>query len=121
MAFFTGMKFFSRLRLSASGRLGRPHANARRFIFLYHRIASPAHDPFALSVGASQFQDHLDILRSHCQMVALDELLETQEVFQGVVGCDACCFGEANIACSCREQTHVKELGDEEVFRTGVA
>jgi peptidoglycan/xylan/chitin deacetylase (PgdA/CDA1 family) len=76
MAFFTGMKFFSRFRLSALRRLRRPNGNGRRFIFLYHRIASPEHDPFALSVSAAQFEDHLEILRSRCDMVTLDELLD---------------------------------------------
>src|SRR5690242_9793676 len=85
MAFFTGMKFFSRLRRAASRRLRRPQLNARRFIFLYHRIASPRHDPFALSVGASQFQDHLDILRSHCQLVALDELLDIRTTTRSIL------------------------------------
>jgi peptidoglycan/xylan/chitin deacetylase (PgdA/CDA1 family) len=85
MAFFTGMKFFSRLRLSASRHFRRPQRNARRFIFLYHRIASPEHDPFALAVGERQFQDHLDILRSRCQMVSLDELLDTRRVTRSVL------------------------------------
>jgi peptidoglycan/xylan/chitin deacetylase (PgdA/CDA1 family) len=85
MAFCTGMKFFSRLRLSGLRRLRRPHVDAKRFIFLYHRIASPQHDPFALSVGASQFQDHLDILRSHCQFVTLDDLLDTRRATQPVL------------------------------------
>ena len=78
MAFFTGMKFSFRPRLSALRRLRRRRVGARRFVFLYHRIASPEHDPFALSVSAHQFEDHLDILRSHCQMVTLDELLDTR-------------------------------------------
>jgi peptidoglycan/xylan/chitin deacetylase (PgdA/CDA1 family) len=52
---------------------------------LYHRIASPEHDPFALSVGPSQFQDHLDILRSRCQMVTLDELLDTRTANRSVL------------------------------------
>jgi peptidoglycan/xylan/chitin deacetylase (PgdA/CDA1 family) len=51
-------------------------AAAKRFVFLYHRVASPAQDPFALSVSPSQFQDHLDILKSRCRMVTLDELLD---------------------------------------------
>jgi peptidoglycan/xylan/chitin deacetylase (PgdA/CDA1 family) len=76
MAVFTAMKFFSRARLSAL-RVVRRRIETRRFIFLYHRIASPEHDPFALAVPASQFQDHLDILKSHSQLVSLDEILET--------------------------------------------
>ena len=85
MAFCTGMKFFSRLRLSGLRRWRRPHVAAKRFIFLYHRIASPEHDPFALSVGASQFQDHLDILRSYCQLVTLDDLLDTSRATRPIL------------------------------------
>lgn len=79
------MKFFSRLRLSALRHLWRPDVNARRFIFLYHRIASPEHDPFALAVGANEFQDHLDILRSHCRLVSLDELLDTSRATRSIL------------------------------------
>lgn len=85
MAFFTAMKFFSRFRLSAVRGWGLPRAGVRRFVLLYHRIASPEHDPFALSVSASQFQDHLDILRSHCQMVTLDELLDTRTANRSIL------------------------------------
>jgi len=52
---------------------------------LYHRVASPEHDPFALSVSASQFQDHLDILRSRCRMVTLDELLDTRTANRSIL------------------------------------
>ena len=85
MAFFTAMKFFSRSRLSALRGWGRPRVDGRRFVFLYHRIASPEHDPFALSVSASQFQDHLDILRSHFRMVTLDELLDTRTAKRSIL------------------------------------
>ena len=74
------MRFFSRSRLLGLRGWGRPRANVRRFVFLYHRIASPENDPFALSVSASQFQDHLDIVRSRCTIVTLDELLDTRSV-----------------------------------------
>jgi peptidoglycan/xylan/chitin deacetylase (PgdA/CDA1 family) len=77
MAFSTGMKFFSRPRLSRLRSWGRSRSGARKFVFLYHRVASPQHDPFALAVSASQFQEHLDILRSYCQMVTVGELLDT--------------------------------------------
>jgi peptidoglycan/xylan/chitin deacetylase (PgdA/CDA1 family) len=79
------MKFFSRLKHSASRRLRRPQVWDRRFVFLYHRIASPKHDPFALSVEASQFQDHLDILRSHCELLPLEDLLDTRRSTQSVL------------------------------------
>ncbi len=85
MAFFTATKFFSRPRLFAPRGWGRRRADAKRFVFLYHRIASPEHDPFALSVSVSQFQDHLDILRSHCQMVSLDELLDTSRATRSIL------------------------------------
>jgi peptidoglycan/xylan/chitin deacetylase (PgdA/CDA1 family) len=78
------MKFFSRSRLSALRRWSR-RVDVRRFVFLYHRIASPEHDPFALSVSARQFQDHLDILRSRCRMVTLDELLDTRTTNRSIL------------------------------------
>jgi peptidoglycan/xylan/chitin deacetylase (PgdA/CDA1 family) len=64
--------------------LRRRRATGRRLILLYHRIASTEHDPFALSVGPRQFQDHLDILRRHCQVVTLDELLDTRTADRSV-------------------------------------
>ena len=85
MGFFTAMRFFFRPSLFAFGHRRPPHASARRFIFLYHRIASPEHDPFALAVSASQFQDHLDVLQTHCRMVTLDELLDTRTAKRAVL------------------------------------
>jgi peptidoglycan/xylan/chitin deacetylase (PgdA/CDA1 family) len=46
-------------------------------IFLYHRIAAPQYDPFALAVPPEWFQEHLDILKARSQMVTLDEILHT--------------------------------------------
>jgi peptidoglycan/xylan/chitin deacetylase (PgdA/CDA1 family) len=76
MASCTAMRFFSRTRLAAwPGR--RRGSETRRFIFLYHRIAAPRHDPYALAIPEGWFQDHLDILKSYCQLVSLDEILDT--------------------------------------------
>jgi peptidoglycan/xylan/chitin deacetylase (PgdA/CDA1 family) len=69
------MRFFSLARPSA-WRLRRRRVETRKFILLYHRIASPQRDPFALAVPESWFEDHLDILRSHCRLVTLDEILD---------------------------------------------
>ena len=79
------MRFSFRPRLFVSGYLRRRRAYGRRLILLYHRVACPEHDPFALSVGPRHFQDHLDILRSHCQMVTLDELLDTRTANRSVL------------------------------------
>jgi peptidoglycan/xylan/chitin deacetylase (PgdA/CDA1 family) len=75
-AFCTVMRFFSRPRPAASP-VRRGRDGIRRFIFLYHRIATPLHDPFALAVPPEWFEDHLDILKSQCQLVSLDEILDT--------------------------------------------
>ena len=76
MAFSTAMRFFSLASPSAwAGR--RKRSGIRKAIFLYHRIASPKDDPFALAVPESWFEDHLDILKSHCQLVSLDEIIST--------------------------------------------
>lgn len=59
-----------------SERLRRPRrSGGGKFIFLYHRVASPREDPFALAVPEKWFQDHLDILRSQCRLVGLDEII----------------------------------------------
>jgi peptidoglycan/xylan/chitin deacetylase (PgdA/CDA1 family) len=76
MAFSTAMRFFSLTRPSTWPR-SRTAVETRKFIFLYHRIASPQHDPFGLAVPERWFQDHLGILKSHCRLVTLDELLGT--------------------------------------------
>ncbi len=71
------MRSFSPGKLA--GWLGRRwHGDDRKFIFLYHRIASPEEDPFALAVSETWFQDHLDILRSNCRLVTLDEILHAR-------------------------------------------
>ena len=57
----------------------------RKFIFLYHRIASPADDPFALAVPENWFQDHLEILRSSCRLVSLEDILCTRAGRSSVV------------------------------------
>jgi peptidoglycan/xylan/chitin deacetylase (PgdA/CDA1 family) len=62
------------MRFSSLFKMRRPVA-ARRFIFLYHRIASPHVDPFLLAVPRDWFQDHVAILASHCRLVTLDEIL----------------------------------------------
>ena len=74
MAFCTAMRSFSPIEL-ARGLGRRWRGDSRKFIFLYHRIASPEDDPFALAVSENWFQDHLEILRSHCRLVSLDEIL----------------------------------------------
>jgi peptidoglycan/xylan/chitin deacetylase (PgdA/CDA1 family) len=77
MAFSTAMRFSSLGKLA--GWLGRRwRGDSRKFIFLYHRIASPTDDPFALAVPETWFQDHLEILRAHCRLVSLDEILCTR-------------------------------------------
>ena len=74
MGFFTKMKFSFLSRLAA-WRGNRRRAERQKFIFLYHRIAAPQYDPFALALPESSFQDHLNILRSYCRLVTLDEIL----------------------------------------------
>ena len=68
------MKSFPLVRLGERARR-RWRGDSRKFIFLYHRIASPEEDPFELAVPERWFQDHLDILTSHCRLVSLDEIL----------------------------------------------
>ena len=79
------MRFFSRPRHFVTRYLRPRRASGTRLILLYHRVACPEHDPFALSVSPSMFQDHLRLLRSRCQMVTLDELLDTRTASRSVL------------------------------------
>ena len=67
---------FSRLRARLGlRRTARPGGTSRRAILLYHRIAAPAHDPFALAVQPTWFEDHLGILATRSRLVGLAEML----------------------------------------------
>jgi peptidoglycan/xylan/chitin deacetylase (PgdA/CDA1 family) len=77
MVFSTAMRFSFLAKLSRKAAT-RWRVESRKVILLYHRIASPQHDPFALAVPEKWFQDHLDILKSHCRLVTLDEILGTE-------------------------------------------
>lgn len=47
----------------------------RPIILMYHRIASPAVDPWALSISADAFDKQLRWLQSHRKVMALDDLV----------------------------------------------
>lgn len=79
------MRFSFQPRRSVSRWLQRRRAAGKRLILLYHRIAVPEHDPFALSVAPSRFADHLDILRRSCQTVPLDELLDSRTTSRSIL------------------------------------
>jgi peptidoglycan/xylan/chitin deacetylase (PgdA/CDA1 family) len=68
------MRSFSPVRLARRLRR-RWRGDSRKFIFLYHRIAAPEEDPYDLAVPERWFQDHLEVLRSQCRLVSLDEIL----------------------------------------------
>lgn len=74
MEFCTTMRFFSRVRRFTRGRR-RPPDEPRRYVFLYHRVASPDHDPFQLAVPREWFQAHLEILGECCRLTSLADLL----------------------------------------------
>jgi peptidoglycan/xylan/chitin deacetylase (PgdA/CDA1 family) len=52
-------------------RIGR----RRGLILLYHRVADPASDPWALSVSPDHFAEQLDVLRRHAHTVRLTDLI----------------------------------------------
>ena len=72
-------RFFSRPRSPARSKLraARGAGATRRVILLYHRVAAPGHDPFALAVPPAWFRDHLEIVKSRSRLVTLDEILRT--------------------------------------------
>src|SRR5262249_22514658 len=47
-------------------------ATARPVILMYHRIASPAIDPWGLAVTPHHFEEHLDVLRSRTVLSVAD-------------------------------------------------
>lgn len=78
------MRSFSLVKLAARVRR-RWRGDSRKFIFLYHRIASPEEDPFELAVPERWFQDHLEIMRSQCRLVTLDEILRRRAGSSAIV------------------------------------
>jgi peptidoglycan/xylan/chitin deacetylase (PgdA/CDA1 family) len=87
MAFFTVMRFFSRVRSLArsNSRRATRRAGERRVILTYHRLAAPQFDPFALAIPPTWFHDHLDVLKSRSRPVTLDEILHTSAPDAGVL------------------------------------
>jgi peptidoglycan/xylan/chitin deacetylase (PgdA/CDA1 family) len=49
---------------------------ARPVILMYHRIASPARDPWGLSVSPDLFREHLQALKRHRTVLAMDDFVE---------------------------------------------
>jgi peptidoglycan/xylan/chitin deacetylase (PgdA/CDA1 family) len=59
-------------RMRAAGRrVGNRH---RGLILMYHRVASPTHDPHALAVHPRRFAEHVEILRGRGDVVPLRDL-----------------------------------------------
>jgi peptidoglycan/xylan/chitin deacetylase (PgdA/CDA1 family) len=57
------------------GQLLRRSGRRHGLILLYHRVADPPSDPWALSVTPEHFAEQLDALRRHMDVVPLVELL----------------------------------------------
>jgi peptidoglycan/xylan/chitin deacetylase (PgdA/CDA1 family) len=55
-------------------RLGRRHAR-KALILLYHRVATPRSDPWALSVAPARFAEHLEVLREYASPIPLSRLV----------------------------------------------
>lgn len=47
----------------------------QRFVFVYHRVATPAHDPWALAVSPENFEEQLAVLSRFGRILTLSELL----------------------------------------------
>jgi peptidoglycan/xylan/chitin deacetylase (PgdA/CDA1 family) len=48
----------------------------KALILLYHRVADPLSDPWALAVTPRRFSEHLDVLRQHARPIKLQQLSE---------------------------------------------
>ena len=47
----------------------------RRLVFVYHRVAEPAHDPWHLSVAPKRFDEQLQVLRAFAPVLTLGRML----------------------------------------------
>lgn len=45
-------------------------------ILLYHRVAEVPSDPFKLCVKPHHFEEHLEVLKQHCQVVSLQQIAQ---------------------------------------------
>ena len=57
-------------------RLRRRRAGRAPVILMYHRVATPARDPWALSVSPERFRDHLAALRAHRTPMSMTALVD---------------------------------------------
>jgi peptidoglycan/xylan/chitin deacetylase (PgdA/CDA1 family) len=64
----------ARFRRAVSG-FSRRSARRRGVILLYHRVADPPSDPWALSVSPKRFAEHIDVLRRHARTARLLDLI----------------------------------------------
>ncbi len=53
----------------------RARIGSRAAILLYHRVASPARDPWALAVAPERFDAHMSLLRRRYRPLSLEELV----------------------------------------------
>ncbi len=57
-----------------AGRAGRM-LWPRRLVFVYHRVAEPAHDPWRLAVAPRRFDEQLQVLRAFAPVMPLGRML----------------------------------------------
>ena len=55
-------------------RYRRNRSGPRALILLYHQVARLRSDPWALSVTANHFAEHLEVLREHAHPITLQQL-----------------------------------------------
>lgn len=69
---------FHSIAVAAAG-AGLRRATAPRItVLLYHRVSDEVRDN--LTVGAAQFDRHMDLLRRHCHVLSIEEVLATEVV-----------------------------------------
>lgn len=55
-------------------RRARRRLRGGRYIFVYHRVATPALDPWGLAVSPANFAEHLDVLRAGGDLLTVGQL-----------------------------------------------
>ena len=61
-------------KLKRLNKRARHHFSRRALIVLYHRIADEGSDPWRLAVSPKNFEEHLQVLKQHCEVIPLQDL-----------------------------------------------
>jgi peptidoglycan/xylan/chitin deacetylase (PgdA/CDA1 family) len=70
------MKFFIRARFQRTARRIKYRFAKRALILVYHRVTKLANDPFLLAVEPERFAEQMELVRSCCNPISLQQLVD---------------------------------------------